>query len=167
VICLAVGRWETKTATTESGPVEWLPAALRTQWLSAQADGISGANPFLAEVRRGKDRKSEALLKILAVIAGVKYDELKMRDMQRLQERMNLILAVVVGVLMILGIFYFQMKLEINFQQHIAERERLAAMKAKCRELMVRQQLAECLEKSSPTNKQANPEPSRGAGATP
>ena len=63
---------------------DYLPAALFE-------DG--GAEPLAADLRPGHDRPREALVKLLAGILGVPFDELRQREQARRQRRMALIAA--------------------------------------------------------------------------
>jgi len=61
--------------------------------LMYEVDGATGAlseartEPIAADARPGKDGKHDALLKVLAGVLGVGFDELKQRDLQRRQRR--------------------------------------------------------------------------------
>jgi len=70
VFCLIVDG--EPNARADSGLLECFPAALREP-----------AEPIAADAREGKDGKRNAVLKLIAGIVGVPYDELRQRDRQR------------------------------------------------------------------------------------
>lgn len=47
-----------------------------------------GAEPLAADIRRGGDAKRAAILKLIAGISGVRYDDLRQRDLARRQKRL-------------------------------------------------------------------------------
>ncbi len=63
---------------------EYLPRALFEN---------GGAEPLAADLRAGRDRPQEAVLKLLAGILGVPFDELRQREQARRQRRMVVIVA--------------------------------------------------------------------------
>lgn len=67
------------------GKFDCFPAALRSN--SGAAGDAAPVEPLAADVRRGKDGKNQALLKILAGILDVPYDELRRREQRRHRER--------------------------------------------------------------------------------
>src|SRR3954452_3085117 len=70
VFCLIVDG--EPNAPVDAGLLECFPAALREP-----------AEPIAADAREGKDGKRNAVLKLIAGIVGVPYDELRQRDRQR------------------------------------------------------------------------------------
>jgi hypothetical protein len=70
VFCLIVDG--EPNARPDSGVLECFPVALREP-----------AEPIAADAREGKDGKRNALLKLIAGIVGVPYDELRQRERQR------------------------------------------------------------------------------------
>src|SRR3954471_657134 len=86
VFCLIVDG--EPNAPADSGLLECFPAALREP-----------AEPIAADAREGKDGKRNAVLKLIAGIAGVPYDELRQRDRQRQMRRRVRLVASGVGAL--------------------------------------------------------------------
>ena len=72
----------------DSGALECFPAALREP-----------AEPIAADAREGKDGKSNALLKLIAGIVGVPYDELRQRERQRQVRRRLRLAAAFIGAI--------------------------------------------------------------------
>ncbi|HEX4027946.1 MAG TPA: toll/interleukin-1 receptor domain-containing protein [Rhizomicrobium sp.] len=71
--------------TDQTDPVrDYMPAAL--------FEG-GGSEPLAADLRPGRDRPREAVLKLLAGILGVPFDELRRREQARRQRRMALVVA--------------------------------------------------------------------------
>ena len=61
------------------------------------------AEPIAADVRKGKDGARNALLKILAGVLGVPFDELRQRDQERRRRRLMLASAVAGSVITMLA----------------------------------------------------------------
>lgn len=59
------------------------------------------AEPIAADVRPGKDGKQDGLLKLLAGLLGVNFDDLKRRDEIRRRKRQRVILATVTALLVL------------------------------------------------------------------
>jgi MTH538 TIR-like domain (DUF1863) len=93
VFCLIVDGEPNAQANSESS--ECFPATLREP-----------AEPIAADAREGKDGKRNALLKLIAGIVGVPYDELRQRERQRQLRRRVRMAAVVLGVTAIVILTY-------------------------------------------------------------
>lgn len=78
-----------------SGANECFPASLREP-----------AEPIAADAREGKDGKRNALLKLIAGIVGVPYDELRQRERQRLVRQRVRRTALVLGVAAVVLLTY-------------------------------------------------------------
>ncbi len=74
-------------AAPDSGLLECFPKAVLHR-LNAQGElSDEPAEPIAADAREGKDGKRNALLKLIAGIVGVPYDELRQRERQRQIQR--------------------------------------------------------------------------------
>ncbi len=111
-------------ADEQAGEQECFPPALKFR---VGADGELAderTEPLAADARKNGDGKRSALLKLLAAILGVQFDELKQRDLER-QRRfwMRIGVAATAGVLVLLGltIFAFTQRNEAVRQREIAE----------------------------------------------
>lgn len=79
---------------------ECFPPALRFQLDEHGQLSKTPAEPIAADARPGKDKKRNALYKIVAGMLGVGFDTLKQRELQRRQRKMALIsIATTVGML--------------------------------------------------------------------
>jgi hypothetical protein len=93
-------------AAPDSGLLECFPRAVRFE---VGADGeISEqpAEPIAADVRPGKDGKTNALFKLLSGVMAVGYDELRQRERQRQRQRRLRFSALVVAVLLLVSTTY-------------------------------------------------------------
>ena len=93
-------------ASPDSGLLECFPKAVRHQ-LSPQGElSEEPAEPIAADAREGKDGKRNALLKLIAGIVGVPYDELRQRERQRqIRQRVRLGASVAASALTALLIY--------------------------------------------------------------
>jgi hypothetical protein len=99
VICLIVDGEPGASARPESGLQECLPAPVRTK---KTADGVLvPCEPIAADVRKGKDGKTNAKLKILAEMLGVAFNDLKQRDERRHFKRRMQFAAAGVGAFLL------------------------------------------------------------------
>ena len=134
VLCLIVDGEPNASARPELGLKECLPEAVRF-WVD-QTGKITEipTEPIAADARKGKDGKKNALLKLLAGILGVNFDDLKQRDFERKERQRKMALAGVITLLTVfsgLGIaFYFQKNEAVN-AKNAAENERLLAESAR------------------------------------
>jgi hypothetical protein len=93
-------------APTDSGLLECFPRAVRFQLDRAGEISTEPAEPIAADAREGKDGKRNALLKLIAGIIGVPYDELRQRERQRLIRRRIRLAASIVGIIAGTGLTY-------------------------------------------------------------
>ena len=101
---------------------ECFPRALRYR---AGADGSltpERAEPLAADAREGKDGKPGALLKIVAAVLGVGFDDLRQRDAQRRHRR----LAVSVAVLSVVAAAMAGLALLATYREGTAEAASMA-----------------------------------------
>jgi hypothetical protein len=104
VFCLIVDG--EPSAPTDSGLLECFPKAVRFQLDRAGEISTEPAEPIAADARQGKDGKRYALLKLIAGIIGVPYDELRQRERQRLIRRRIRLAASIVGIVAGTGLTY-------------------------------------------------------------
>ena len=111
----------------ELGLAECFPPALSHQVDAAGRLCEERVEPIAADVRPRKDGKHAALLKIVAGIAGVGYDELRQRDRQRtVRNRVVTAAAAVATASALLGVAHWN-----------AERARLDALEERGREALM------------------------------
>jgi hypothetical protein len=104
VICLIVDGEPNASDKPHSASQECLPGPVRTR---KNPDGtLSPADPLAADVRKGKDGKVNAKLKILATILGVGFDDLKQREMRRRFKSRLLLVGAVAGLSLLAGFIY-------------------------------------------------------------
>ena len=107
------------------GDEECFPAALRFKLGPDGALSDTPAEPIAADIRKGKDGRRLALLKLLAGIAGVPLDALARRDASRRQRRLAAVATVstIVAVLTIGLAIYAESQRRVAVQQReLAER---------------------------------------------
>lgn len=127
ILCLIVDGEPNATLTPGRADDECFPPALRFQL------GVDGnlsdvpAEPIAADIRPGGDGHRDAFLKLAAGLAGVGFDDLRQRELQRQVRRAiaaavaSLVLVAVMGGLAVAALFA---RREAVRQQVIAERER-------------------------------------------
>ncbi|MDQ2730811.1 MAG: toll/interleukin-1 receptor domain-containing protein, partial [Armatimonadota bacterium] len=106
VFCLIIDGEPNATDNPDSGLLECFPEAVRHR-VDAQGT-ITGdrMEPIAADARPGRDGRSNAMLKLLAGLLGVGYDELKQRERRRLRwRRMRLAGSVAVMLLFVLMLY--------------------------------------------------------------
>jgi len=88
-------------AAPDSGLLECFPQAVRFQVDSHGEVTNLPAEPIAADVRPGKDGKTNALLKLLSGVMGVGYDELRRREKQRQRQQQlrRVVMALAVALL--------------------------------------------------------------------
>ncbi len=108
VLCLVVEGEPHATTRPEVREPECLPESVRF-WVDAERSITPvPTEPIAADVRKGKDGKKNAQLKLLAGILGVEYDSLKQRDEERRQRQQQVMLAGSVGLLIIFSLLIAQ-----------------------------------------------------------
>jgi len=83
ILCLIVDGEPNATDKPESAAAECFPPALRFQLADDGTLSTTPAEPIAADMRSGKDGRRDAWLKLAAGIAGVGFDALKQRELQR------------------------------------------------------------------------------------
>ena len=87
-------------APADSGLLECFPKAVLRRLNREGGLSEEPAEPIAADAREGKDGKRNALLKLIAGIVAVPYDELRQRERQRqLRQRIRLAASIAAGVL--------------------------------------------------------------------
>jgi len=104
VFCLIVDG--EPNAPAGSSLLECFPAAVRFHLNRDGEISNEAAEPLAADAREGKDGKHNALLKLIAGIVGVPFDELRQRDRQRRIRRRIRLGASIVAVVAAMGLIY-------------------------------------------------------------
>jgi hypothetical protein len=97
-------------------PDECLPPALRP-------DHAHGAEPLAADVRPGKDGKSNAKLKLVAGLLDLELDQLRRRELQRRNRRLTAVAALTTVVMLATSL----LAIEAVLARHAAERRQKQA----------------------------------------
>jgi len=105
VLCLMIDG--EPNAAPDSGLLECFPPAVRFQVDAAGEVTDNPAEPIAADVRPGKDGKTNALLKLLSGVMGVGYDELRQRERQRQRQRQLKRVATTFAVFLLILAAYF------------------------------------------------------------
>lgn len=90
--------------------------------------------PIAADARKGKDGKTNALLKLIAGVLGVNYDALKQRDQARRIRSMQYLTAtalVLLALFSFLSVGFYQAKNEADDQRSVAEQQTEIALQQK------------------------------------
>jgi tetratricopeptide (TPR) repeat protein len=107
ILCLIVDGEPYGADKPEMGLEECFPEAVKYELDEDGELSEERTEPIAADAREGKDEKRNALLKLVAGLLGVGFDELKQRDAVRRQRRMMMVagvsgvLALVMGALAI------------------------------------------------------------------
>ena len=96
---------EPYASDSDNPDLECFPPALRYQLDEQGKLSDLPAEPIAADARKGKDGKNNALLKLIAGMLGVGFDDLKQRELLRRQRRMMAIsLATTCGMVFAIGL---------------------------------------------------------------
>jgi WD40 repeat protein len=113
------------TDKPESGLLEAFPPPIRFR---VSPDGVltdDPAEPLAADVRKGKDARTDAKLKLVAGIVGIGFDELKRREARRqLHQRLQLSALTFTVLLVIAGVWWNRQQ-AFESQRQIALAQRL------------------------------------------
>jgi len=104
VFCLIVDG--EPNAPADSGLLECFPKAVLVRLDEKGELSDEPAEPIAADTRDGKDGKRNALLKLIAGIVGVPYDELRQRERQRQLRRRIRLAALVAAAIVSLTLAY-------------------------------------------------------------
>jgi WD40 repeat protein len=106
ILCLIVDGEPNASDTPNSGLLECFPEALRYRVDSSGRLTSERTEPIAADVRKGKDGKENAKLKLLAGVLGISFDDLKQRERQRLRrQRVQLAAGAAAAVVAMAGGF--------------------------------------------------------------
>jgi tetratricopeptide (TPR) repeat protein len=115
----------------DPGTGECFPSAIRyVVTPDGELTSTPASEPLAADVRPGKDSRTEALQKLVAGLLGISLDQLRRRDAVRRQRRMVAITAASVAGCLVFGalaVLALLAKREADAQRVIAERESLTA----------------------------------------
>ncbi|HXT52778.1 MAG TPA: TIR domain-containing protein, partial [Thermoanaerobaculia bacterium] len=125
IYCLLVDGEPNATDRPESGLLEALPAAVRFRVGADGALSDERAEPLAADVRKGKDARTGAKLKLIAGILGIGFDELRRREARRrIQQRLQVAAAALAVLLVVAGVWWNRQR-ALEGQQQIALAQRL------------------------------------------
>ncbi len=136
VLCLIVDGEPNAAAHPELGLQECFPEAVRFWVDSDRRITEIPTEPIAADARKGKDGRHNALLKVMAGILGVSFDDLKQRDQERRERQRNIqigVLASLVGVFAFLGVQLNQQKNKAVAAEAQVKSERDKAISEKIR----------------------------------
>lgn len=100
IVCLIVDGEPNSSEKPGHAAAECFPPALRFHLAPDGTLSTNPAEPIAADMRPGKDGRRDAFLKLAAGIAGVGFDELKQRELQRQVRRAIIVSAVSMGLLL-------------------------------------------------------------------
>lgn len=123
ILCLIVDGEPYGTDKPELGLEECFPQAIKFKLGSNGNLSSSPAEPIAGDARDGKDGKENALLKLIAGLLGVGFDQLKQRQAIRRRKRLillNSISLAMVGLMAILTIWAFAQSREAENQKVLA-----------------------------------------------
>jgi tetratricopeptide (TPR) repeat protein len=127
IVCLIVDGEPNASERPENAAAECFPPALRFHIAADGSLSTTPAEPIAADMRPGKDGKRDAWLKLAAGIAGVGFDELKQRELQR-QLRRALALSAASTALLVtmaaLALMAFLARQDAVRQRALATQER-------------------------------------------
>ena len=83
ILCLILDGEPNATDKPVSSAAECFPPALRFHLAEDGSLSTAPAEPIAADMRSGKDGRRDAWLKLVAGVAGVGFDDLKQRELQR------------------------------------------------------------------------------------
>ena len=127
ILCLIVDGEPNATDSPGMEEEECFPEATRYE-IGQNGELIDKrTEPIAADAREGKDGKRNALLKLIAGLINVGFDDLKQRDLARKQKRM----AIFSGALMTLVAIMAGLTFWALDQQREAQRQQKIAVKAK------------------------------------
>ena len=98
VLCLIVDGEPGASASPHTASHECLPPAVRTR--RTPSGELVACEPIAADVRQGKDGRTNAKLKLLAEMLDVRFDDLKQREAGRRIKRRFQIAAAIAGTCM-------------------------------------------------------------------
>jgi WD40 repeat protein len=125
IYCLLVDGEPNATDKPECGLPESLPAAVRFR---VGRDGEltdERAEPLAADVRKGRDGREHAKLKIIAGVLGIGFDELRRREARRQFQQRVQVGAAALAVLIVIAGVWWNRQVALEGQRQIALAQRL------------------------------------------
>jgi hypothetical protein len=104
VLCLIVDGEPGVSASSHAASQECLPLAVRTR--RTPSGELVACEPIAADVRQGKDGRTNAKLKLLAEMLDVRFDDLKQRETRRRLKRRFQIAAAIAGACIAVAAVY-------------------------------------------------------------
>lgn len=102
---------------------ECFPEALRYAMLPDGSLGPLRAEPIAADARPGQDGRENSLLKLLAGLLGVNYDDLRQREHERKLRRLRAIVAATAALLLV----FIALGVALYFQRNYARAQHVRA----------------------------------------
>lgn len=132
---------------------ECFPEALRYAILSDGTLGSLRAEPIAADARPGQDGRENSLLKLLAGLLGVNYDDLRQREHERKIRRLRAIVAATASLLLL----FIALGVALYFQRNYARAQHARAEAAldQARQTLSR---SDYLQATEAVSKNATPE---------
>lgn len=127
ILCLIVGG-EPHAERSGRADDECFPPAL----LAPAKDGTPAPEPLAADLRPGMDGPRDALLKIVAALLGLRFDDLRQREQARRQKRLAAVAAgLAVGCVVLAGLAAAAVlaRNEAERQRRFAEQQSLTAQR--------------------------------------
>ena len=124
ILCLIVDGEPNGVDKPEMGLEECFPEAVKYELGEDGELSEERTEPIAADAREGKDGKANALLKIVAGLLGVGFDDLKQRDAVRRQRRMMVLSGISGALALVMGglaIWAWTQRTEAEAQKGIAE----------------------------------------------
>ena len=130
ILCLIIGGEPNAADKPGFEEEECFPEAAKYEIGQDGELGTQRTEPIAADAREGKDGKRNSLLKVVAGLLGVGFDDLKQRDLLRKQKRMAILSGVsmaLVAVMAGLTLLAFDREMEAKNARIEAENARLIA----------------------------------------
>lgn len=130
IFCLIVAGEPNATAIPGREAEECFVPALRYRWGAEGELGAEPIEPIAADIRQGSDSKLNAIVKLVAGMLGVGFDDLKQRELHRRMRRATVLAAVALCVMAVtttLAISAFISRHAAVVASHVAERRQKEA----------------------------------------
>jgi len=155
ILCLIVDGEPNAADKPQLGLKECFPKAIKYK---LGTDGLLSddkAEPIAADARKDKDGKENSLLKLIAGLLGVGYDQLKQRETVRKRNRMfllNSFLFVLLGIMSTITIWAFSERKESERQKNLAFKSKILAEQARDQAILQKKRAEEANEKTIQEN---------------
>ena len=149
ILCLIVDGEPYGANKPELGLEECFPLAIKFKLGSDGNISTSPTEPIAGDAREGKDGKENGLLKLIAGLLGVGFDQLKQCELIRKRNQMivlNSILFVLLAIVSTLAIWAFSERSESEKQKNLAFTSKLAAEKARDQAILQKKRAEEANE---------------------